>query len=170
VNALIRAESPGDVAAIRAVNERAFGGAGEANAIEQLRARGQATISLIAQVEGQVVGHIFFSPVTLEMAHGALAGLGLAPLAVLPEFQRRGLGSQLARAGLKACRELGGEFVVVLGHSGYYPRFGFVRASAFGLRCEWEVPDPAFMALELMPGALANRAGVVKYQPEWSGG
>ena len=169
MNVLIRAESPGDVAAIRAVNERAFGGVGEANAIEKLRARGPITLSLVAEVEGQVAGHILFSPVTLEAEHGSFDGLGLAPLAVLPEFQRQGLGSQLARAGLEACRKLSCEFVVVLGHAEYYPRFGFTRASTFGIRCEWDVPDPAFMVLELKPGVLANRAGVVKYQPEWSG-
>lgn len=168
MNALIRCESSEDQAAIRTVNERAFDGAGEANAIDALRNRGQTTLSLVAEVEGQVAGHILFSPVTLETAHGAFGGLGLAPLAVLPKFQRRGIGSQLTRAGLEACRALGGEFVVVLGHSDYYPRFGFTRASAFGIRCEWNVPDPAFMVLELKPGALANRAGVVKYQPEWS--
>lgn len=164
----IRSESTADHAAIRVINERAFGGAGEANAIEALRQCGQTAISLVAEVEGRVVGHILFSPVMLVSAEGALFGLGLAPLAVLPEFQRRGIGSQLTRAGLVECRRRQCEFVVVLGHSDYYPRFGFERASKYGLRCEWDVPDPAFMVIELHPGALTNRAGLVKYQPEWS--
>lgn len=164
----LRSESPADLADIRAVNELAFGGTGEANAIDALRERGQIAISLVAEVEARVVGHSLFSPVTLVSAEGTLSGLGLAPLAVLPEFQRRGLGSQLTRAGLVECRRLQCKFVVVLGHSDYYPRFGFEPASKYGLRCEWAAPDPAFMVIELHPGALTNRAGLVKYQPEWS--
>ncbi|MGQ0601527.1 MAG: GNAT family N-acetyltransferase [Anaerolineales bacterium] len=165
---IIRPQNSTDCAAIRLVNENAFGGTGEANVIEALRERGQVTFSFVAEVENRIAGHILFSPVTLETKHGSFGGLSLAPLAVLPEFQRRGIGAQLARAGLDECRRLNCAFVVVLGHPDYYPRFGFERASKYGLRCEWEVPDPAFMVIELLPGALTNRAGLVKYQPEWS--
>ena len=110
-----------------------------------------------------MVGHIAFSPVTIEPAGSAI---GLAPMAVLPAHQRRGIGGRLVREGLEQLRAAGHGAVVVLGHPEYYPRFGFTRASRFGLRCELDCPDEAFMALELVPGALANRAGLVRYRRE----
>jgi putative acetyltransferase len=177
---IIRHEEPHDIAAIRQVNEQAFGGSGEANAIEALRDRGAATLSLVAEIEAshpatpwtrddRMVGHLFFTPAAIETADHTWPALGLAPLAVLPEYQRQGIGSALMKAGLAECARLGYERVIVLGHPEYYPRFGFVRASVYGVRPEWEVPDEAFMVLELQHGALDGVSGLAKYQPEWNG-
>ena len=163
----VRTETPADIAAIRRVNELAFGGAGEAALVDALRAVANPYLSFVAVENNQVVGHILFTPVSIESdAFDGLA-LGLAPMAVLPEYQSRGIGSQLVRAGLKECERIGSHFVVVLGHSGYYPRFGFVPASRKGLSSEFPVPDEVFMVLELKPGVLEGRSGLVKYRPEF---
>ncbi len=166
---IIRREEPQDVAAIRQVNEQAFGGSGEANVIDALRNRGAATLSLVAVIDDRVVGHLFFSSATIESAGHTWPALGLAPLSVLPEYQHQGIGTALMKAGLAECARLGYERVIVLGHPNYYPRFGFMRASQYGIRCEWEAPDEAFMVLELQRGALDGVSGLAKYQPEWNG-
>jgi putative acetyltransferase len=166
---IIRREEPQDIAAIRNVNEQAFGGSGEANAIDLLRDRGAATLSLVAVIDDRVVGHLFFTPATIESADQSWPALGLAPLAVLPEYQRQGIGTALMDAGLEECRLLGCERIIVLGHPDYYPRFGFERASQHGVRFEFEAPDEACMILALQPGALDSVGGVAKYQPEWNG-
>jgi putative acetyltransferase len=166
---IIRREKPQDKAAIRHINEQAFGGTGEANAIDALRDRGQLTLSLVAVQDEVVIGHLLFTPATIETADHTWPALGLAPLSVLPAYQRQGIGTALMKAGLAECVRLGYERVIVLGHAEYYPRFGFVRASQYGIRPEWEVPDEAFMVLELQRGALDGVSGVAKYQPEWNG-
>jgi putative acetyltransferase len=171
----IRDERPDDAAAVEQVHERAFGRPDEAAMVQAVRAQGAATVSLIAalgpetvpRAEREIVGHILLSPVTLE-GQCEPRGLGLAPLAVLPEHQRNGIGSELVEAALQRARSLGHAYVVVLGHPRYYPRFGFVPASRFGLRYEQPVPDPAFMALELAPGCLAAGTGVVRYLSAFS--
>jgi len=163
----IRDEKNEDIAVIRKVIEEAFGQPAEADLVDALRRNGKATLSLIAEEDGRVVGHILFSPVTIESGEAEFAGVGLAPLAVLPEFQNRGVGSSLTRNGLDRCREAGHPFVVVLGHPHYYPRFGFVPASRFGVRSKYETPDEHFMAMELREGALRNQAGMARYQPEF---
>jgi putative acetyltransferase len=169
--ATVRRERPNDVAAIRTVNELAFGGATEAEIVDALRARGKATLSLVAVQAHRVVGHILFSPVTIasagESGGEARAALGLGPMAVLPAHQRQGIGSLLVRTGLQACRDAGHGCIVVLGHPEYYPRFGFEPASRRGVAWEHPVPDEALMILELRPGALEGRGGIVRYQPEF---
>ncbi len=166
---IIRREEPADVAAIRSVNEQAFGGSAEANAIDQLRDRGALILSLVAVIDDRVVGHLLFTLIVIETPERSWPGLGLAPLSVLPEYQRQGIGSALMIAGLEECRRLGHERVIVLGHPDYYPRFGFERASRHGVRFELEAPDEACMILALQPGALDGVCGVAKYQPEWTG-
>jgi putative acetyltransferase len=172
---VIRPESAADRAGVRHVNELGFGRPNEAALVDALRAAAQPQISLVAVEGGQVVGHIFFSPVTVESAHDALAPepmahepMALGPMAVLPEHQRQGIGSRLVRLGLTECERLGHGVVVVLGHPRFYPRFGFSPAITKGLRCEYHVPDEVFMAIELMSGALRGRAGLVKYRPEFA--
>ena len=164
----IRPETAADRAAVRGANEAAFGRPNEAGLVDALRASARPLVSLVAVEEGRVVGHILFSPVTIEGPQGVSAALGLGPMAVRPERQNRGIGSLLVRAGLEACSALGETVVVVLGHPHYYPRFGFVPAATKGLRCEYPVPDDVFMVTELVPGALRGRTGLVKYHPEFA--
>lgn len=162
----IRPECPEDHAAIAAVHERAFPQPAEARLVEALRAAGAATISLVAEQDGRVVGHVLFSPVTVQDGASAWDAIGLGPVAALPELQNGGIGSALVRAGLAACRAQGHPVVFVLGHATYYPRFGFRPAAAAGLR--WEGGhDGSFFVAELAPGALAGRRGVVRYRPEF---
>jgi putative acetyltransferase len=160
---LIRREASADVPAVRLVEERAFGRPEEAALVDALRAHGQMVLSLVAEVDGRVVGHVAFSPVTI----GSRTGVGLAPLAVLPECQRRGAGAELVRRGLAECRAAGHDFAVVLGEPAYYARFGFEPAARHGARCEFDAPEDAFMILALRPGALAGLGGVARYAPEF---
>jgi putative acetyltransferase len=164
----VRAETAEDIPAVRKVNERAFGRPNEAALVDALRAASDPHLSLVAVVDGQVVGHIFFSPVSIESEDSAFSALGLAPMAVLPEYQGRRIGSRLVEEGLRESWRIGYPLVVVLGHPEYYPRFGFVPAIRKGLRSEYEVPEEVFMVVELEPGALAGRRGLVKYRPEFA--
>jgi putative acetyltransferase len=163
----IRRERTDDVAAVRAVHRAAFGTDAEACLVDRLRVAGQVSVSLVAEVDGTVVGHILFTPVSIVAPAGRRDGLGLAPLAVLPANQRRGVGSALVRDGLAVCRLERCPFVVVLGHPTYYPRFGFRQASAVGLSNEYGA-DKAFMVLELQPGSLPPGGGLVQYGPEFA--
>ena len=163
----IRLETPEDINAIGCVNEKAFGRKQEKELVDKLRQHGRLTLSLVAVKEDRIVGHIAFSPVTIESDTGSFSAITLAPLAVLPEYQKQGIGTQLVDAGLEYCRKLGYGVVVVVGHPQYYPRFGFIMAEQKGISCEFEVPPEAFMLLELQPGALAGRNGMVKFQPEF---
>ena len=165
----VRHETPDDIEAVHRVEEAAFARPNEADAVDAVRRSGGATLSLVASIEDEIVGHIMFSPVRIETADGVLEVLGLAPLAVLPEYQRQGVGSMLTRAGLEECRALGAECVILLGHPDYYPRFGFELASHYGLRYPEPVPDEAFMVIELKKGCLAGRGGLVHFLPEWEG-
>ena len=164
----IRAENAEDIPAVRRVNELAFGRPNEAALVDALRPAAHPQLSLVAVENGQVVGHIFFSPVSIESEDSTSSALALGPLAVLPEYQRQGVGSQLVREGLRECQHGGWNVVVVLGHPAYYPRFGFIPASRKGLRCEYPVPDEVFMVAELESSALGGRRGLVKYRPEFS--
>jgi putative acetyltransferase len=164
----IRAETPEDAAAIRRVNELAFGQPAEADLVERLRHACGAGLSLVAD-DGGIVGHILFTPVTVEGASGGVVGMGLAPMAVLPDCQRRGVGSELVRRGLDLLRERGCPFVVVVGHPEYYPRFGFEPASKHRLASQWgSIPEAAFMVLVLNADRMASVSGVARYREEFN--
>ncbi|MBU2009665.1 MAG: N-acetyltransferase [Chloroflexi bacterium] len=163
----IRPEAPEDISAIHHVNKQVFGRENEAKLVDKLRNRGVLTISLVAVQDSEIVGHIAFSPVIVETGRSSFEAITLAPLVVLPAYQRKGIGSQLVGAGLEECRHLGHEIVVLVGHPDYYPRFGFVRAKTKGLECEFEVPNEAWMVLVLRGHALAGRRGTVRFQPEF---
>lgn len=167
INITIRDEAPQDLEAVYTVNEQAFGAEAEAELVNLLRSNGKAVISLVADANGMIVGHILFSPVTVEPPRANWNGLGLAPLAVSPEWQRQGIGKELVKHGIERCRSLGIELVVVLGHPEYYPKFGFQKASDFGITNEYQA-DEAFMVLELVPGTLQRSGGLVKYAPEFN--
>lgn len=159
---LIRAETVADWDAVRELNVSAFDSPTEAKLVDLLRDKAPSYISLVAELDRNVVGHILFTPVTLsgfESAHIA----GLAPMAVLPDFQRRGIGTALVRRGLEQCRQDGYGAVVVLGHPDYYPRFGFRPASEYGIKSEYDVPSEAFMLVELQEQYLAEMRGTVRY-------
>ena len=163
----IRPERPADVPAIRTVNERAFGQPDEAALVDAIRTRGERSISLVAVDGARLVGHILFTPVTIREPDRVHEAAGLAPLAVDPDHQRRGIGSRLVARGLDRCRESGFRIAVVLGHPTYYPRFGFVPARLHGIRFALDVPGDTFMVTELVPGALDGCTGVVRYAHEF---
>ena len=165
----IRRFGPGDAAAVRKVHLEAFAGReGEAHLVEMLHAAGAAPVSLVAveEASGGVVGHVLFSPVEIDGGGSGIRAVGLAPVGVLPEYQGKGAGARLVRAGLEACREAGYDAVVLLGEPGYYSKFGFERASDHGLGNEYAA-DEHFMVLELRSGALDGLRGTVRYQPEF---
>jgi putative acetyltransferase len=164
----IRSETPQDEAEISRIHEEAFGQEAEGELVGKLRNRGMLTISLVALYDGRVVGHIAFSPVEVKSNYSSFQAIALGPMAVVPACQRKGIGSQLVRAGLKECQHLGYEIVVLVGHPDYYPRFGFVLAGPKGIECEFEVPDEAWMLLELRENALAGKRGTVSFQAEFS--
>ena len=164
----IRAERPEDAAEIRRVNELAFAQPAEADLVERLRHACDDGLSLVAD-DGRIVGHILFTPVVVECTAGGVGGMGLAPMAVLPDCQRRGVGSELVRRGLDILRERGCPFVVVVGHPEYYPRFGFEPASKHRLVSQWDgIPDAAFMVLVLNADRMASVSGVAKYRDEFN--
>lgn len=165
---VIRAETTQDHISVRSVNQLAFGRQNEADLVDALREKAHPCISLVAIVDGEVVGHIFFSPVSIESGDDSFTAMGLAPMAVLPTYQNQGIGSQLVREGLRENQRLGYDIVVVLGHPAYYPRFGFVPAGLKGLRSEYDVGDEVFMVAELKPGALAGCHGLVRYHSEFN--
>jgi putative acetyltransferase len=164
---VIRPEAAADHAAIREVNRLAFGGEDEARLVDALRAGGYARTSLVAEEGGRVVGHVLFSDLPIVTASAAVEALALAPLAVLPSHQRRGIGTMLVREGLRACRVAGHRIVVVLGHPEFYPRFGFSAKRADRLKSPF--PGPAFMAVELVPNALEGVTGEVRYPQPFEG-
>ncbi|MEZ5995573.1 MAG: N-acetyltransferase [Hyphomonadaceae bacterium] len=157
---MIRDALPRDFAAIRQVLRHAFGQDDEADLVEQLRADGDTLVELVAASDVALQGHIFYSRLVLERGEETVPAAALAPVAVLPAFQRQGLGGNLIAAGNQRCAELGCAAIIVLGHEAYYPRFGFSAAAAAALEAPFS--GPHFMALELTPGALGS-GGRVRY-------
>jgi putative acetyltransferase len=164
----IRPERPEDSAAVIAINDRAFAGTAESGLVEAIKQSGRRVISLIACSDDTPVGHIFFSPIQIQSEGRTIATLSLAPMAVLPAFQRRGIGTLLVEAGLKECARQGCQVVVVVGHPAFYRRFGFGPATGMGLRSVYSSAGDAFMALELSKGVLGGRTGVVEYPVEFA--
>ena len=161
---LVRAEKECDRDAVRKINMSAFDTPSEADLVDALRENAQPIVSLVAEENGEVVGHIMFSPVSLS-GHPDIHMMGLGPMAVAPAHQNRGIGSALVRTGLEQCRQLNFDAVVVLGHPEYYPRFGFSPSSKFGIDSEYNVPEEVFMAMELRSEALERKTGKVRYHP-----
>lgn len=160
----IRPEEPSDRGAVYRVNRLAFGGEDEAALVDNLRAGGFAKVSLVAELDGEIVGHVLFSTLPILAERRIVQSVALAPVAVAPEHQRKGIGSALVRAGLAACRDRGERIAVVLGHADYYPRFGFSAQLAEPLSSPFSGKD-SWMAAELVPGALYGVRGWVQYPP-----
>jgi len=166
---MIRQEQPQDITAIREVNTEAFGQPEEANIVDRLRQNCSDLLSLVAIIQDRVVGHILFSPVRIECENRIVHGMALGPMAVLPQDQRQGIGSELVRTGISRMESRRCPFVILVGHAQYYPRFGFEPASRRGIRCEWEVPDEAFMILVLSEPEMRGVAGLARYRSEFAG-
>jgi putative acetyltransferase len=159
----IRPETKEDIKKIWRINAAAFDTEAEANLVDSLRESGTRLISLVVEVDEKIIGHILFSPVTLSGKSTGLKIAGLAPMAVMPNYQKQGIGTALVKKGLKYCESNGYQAAVVLGYPEYYPRFGFIPCSRFGIKSEYDVPDEVFMVKELVPGILTGYTGVVKY-------
>jgi putative acetyltransferase len=167
VSVIVREERPEDIEAIRGVNEKAFGQPQESHIVDALRSNGGVLFSLVATVNGLVVGHIMYSPVSVGTEGGEVFGAGLGPMAVLPEYQRQGIGGNLIETGNQKLRDAGCPFIVVLGHPEYYPRFGFKPAGGYRIKCQWDVPDNVFMVLVLYRSKMTGVSGLVKYRQEF---
>ena len=164
----VRPREPRDDAAIAAVVAAAFGGDAEARLVEALRRDGDCVCERVALGDGDaIVGHILFSRLEVMSASQSLKAAALAPFAVRPDLQRRGVGDTLTRAGLQACRDAGYELAVVLGHPNYYARFGFSALLAKLLDAPYA--GEAFMALELKPRAIDGLRWKVAYPRAFSG-
>lgn len=164
----VRPERPEDIPRVRKINWTAFEQPAEAEIVDRLRENCPEALSLVAEEEGQIVGHILFSPVELKSRNKVIRGVGLAPMAVLPERQRQGIGSRLVWSGLDRLKDQACPFVIVLGHPEYYPRFGFERASKYGITGQWAgVPDEAFMIIVFDEGVLQGVSGVARYRAEF---
>jgi len=168
----IRAEQPGDYKKIHDINQAAFTEEFEARLVDSLRTSPAyiPELSLVAMQDDEIVGHILLSTVHVEEGAKRTPVISLAPMAVLPKYQNRGIGSMLVREGLRRCKEMGHGVVVLVGHANYYPRFGFSPAKDRGLSLPFEAPDEAFMVCELVPNALGGITGTIVYPPEFSEG
>jgi putative acetyltransferase len=164
----IREERPGDIDAIHRLNAAAFDTDVEARLVDALREQGALSLSLVAEENGEILGHIAFSPMSTTPATECKL-IGLAPMAVTPGRQNQGIGSALVREGIERCKQQGVDAVFVLGHPNYYPRFGFVPAVSYRLRSDYDVPNEVFMVRELTPGGLNGVEGIAHYHPVFAG-
>lgn len=163
----VRKETAQDRNAVFAVNVAAFPTEAEARLIDLLRESISNHVSLVAVDNGTLVGHIMFTPVRLD-SFDELRVMGLGPMAVAPAAQRGGIGTALVNAGLQHCRDSGAGAVAVLGHPGFYPRFGFKPSSRWQIRSEYDVPEEVFMLVELLPDYLADCEGIIRYHPAFA--
>jgi putative acetyltransferase len=168
----VRPEKPEDYQTIYDLNKKAFDGEVEARLVNNLRkTKGFIPeLSLVAEKDGKVVGHILFSIIHINTGTDNIPVLALAPMAVLPEYQKQGIGSLMIKEGLKKCNKLGYKIVTLVGHSDYYPRFGFTPAKEKGLKLPFDAPDEAFMAHEIIPNSLTGITGTIEYPPEFAEG
>jgi len=164
---IIRKEKPKDIKAIQLLNNKAFEMPEEGKIVDVLREKCDNIQSLVAVIDGEIVGHIFFSPAEINIGDKIIYGMGLAPMAVLPEFQNQGIGSELVKAGLNLMKSKECPYVIVLGHPKFYPRFGFEKASKYSIKSQWDVPDESFMILIMDKETMNNVSGTARYLPEF---
>lgn len=164
----IRVEEDADGAGIGRVHDLAFGQPGEGVLVERMRGQVDPWISVVAELGDEIVGHVLFTPVTIEGVAGGGNAMGLGPMGVAPDHQRQGVGSALVRAGMAMCDAIGCGVVFVLGHPEYYPRFGFEPAALHGLHWERPGSEESFFVAEIEPRALDALNGIVRYHSEFS--
>jgi len=169
MNTTIRKEEEKDHKQIYEVNKLAFQQENESKLIEKIRKSENfiPELSIVAEIDNRIVGHILFSKIKI-IGDSDYESLALAPMAIIPEFQKSGIGSELIKKGMDKAKELGFDSIIVLGHKEYYPKFGFQRASKWDIKCPFEVPDEVFMAIELTEKALEGKAGTVEYPDEFN--
>ena len=165
----IRAEKEDDLIAIKNINDQAFGQTEEGIIIDKIRASDSSILSLVAEKDNAVVGHIFYSEATIDFSGETITGMGLAPMAVLPAYQKEGIGKGLINESLKILKKKPIPFIIVLGHEKYYPKFGFEKASKYGIKCQWDgVPDEAFMIMILDKEKMSKVHGIASYRAEFN--
>jgi predicted N-acetyltransferase YhbS len=164
----IRQEVTKDYNRVYKITKLAFGQEKESILIEKIRKGPNFVpeLSLVAEKDNKIVGHILFSKMKI-VGESEYETLMLAPLAVIPELQKQGIGGKLVKKGIEKAIELGFNSIIVVGHKDYYPKFGFQKASKWDIKCPFEVPDEAFMGIELTEKALENKAGVVQFPEEF---
>jgi len=174
-NIIIRQETQDDYSWVIELTEKAFetleiSDHNEGKLVDTLRKANTfiEELSLVAELNGQIVGHILFTPIIINNGEQQFQSLVLAPVSVLPAFQKQGIGAELSLAGHQKAKELGFQSVILIGHPEYYPRFGYKPASTWGIKTHYELPsDDVFMAVELTEGALSNVSGMVIFPPEF---
>jgi putative acetyltransferase len=165
----VRKESKNDFEIVKKINDEAFGQPQEGIVVDKLRTLDPNALSLVAEVDGKLVGHIFYSSAEIDHNKKKIVGMGLAPVAVLPEYQRQGIGKKLITESINMLLNKTIPFIIVLGHEEYYPKFGFEIASKYGIKCQWDnVPDEAFMIMIIDIEVMKNIRGVAKYRDEWN--
>ena len=169
MDVLIRNEKKDDYNEIRKINELAFGQKNEGKLVDDLRKKSDfnCLLSLVAEIKGRIVGHILFYPIKIKNEDKEHIVLSLAPIAVHPDFQNKGIGTKLVKKGLEAAKKTGYDAVIVVGHPNYYPRFGFSPASKWDIKLPIECPDDVFLALELKKNSLKNISGLVEFPKEY---
>jgi putative acetyltransferase len=168
---IIRKEQPSDHQQIWVLNSVSYASDAEANLVNDLRGSGCEFLSLVAVIDQRIVGHILFTPVELlddlyQINDARI--MGLAPMAVAEDFRKQGVGTELIKAGLQFCRDLDYDAVTVLGHPGYYPKFGFVPSNNYNIKSEFDVPEEVFMVHELIEDSLSGLRGTILYHDRFN--
>jgi putative acetyltransferase len=165
----IRKENENDHMKIKQINDEAFGQPQEGMVVDKLRKLDANALSLVAEIDGILVGHIFYSTAEIESDNERIVGMGLAPMAVLPEYQKQGIGKKLITESINLLVQKATPFIIVLGHDNYYPKFGFETASKHGIKCQWkDVPDDAFMIMIIDDKKMKGVHGIARYRDEWN--
>jgi len=169
MNIIIRQELKEDLARIKEINDLSFEQEDESKLVDKLRQKDQfiPELSLVAETDETVAGHIFFYPVKISSPNQKHTTLSLGPMSVLPQHQKKGIGRKLIKEGLKRAKDLEFRSVIVVGHPEYYPKFGFTKASRWSIKVPFEVPDEVFMALEIVEGELKDKPGIIEYPAEF---
>lgn len=165
---VIRSETPADAAAIRSVHESAFAQPQEADLVDAIRDQCYSLVSLVAEQDGRILGHVLLSHLDVIAAGRSIRAAALGPIAVLPAFQKQGIGSALIRQALADARTQGIAIVLVLGHPAYYPRFGFCPDRARNMSSPYTCHGDSWMVAELIPGAVPQAPSTVAYPAPWA--